>query len=213
MERNCGIRLDERRPIIVWARRFAAYKRPEALLSDTGRLHRLLESGLQVVVSGKAHPHDDQGKLRVERLVQAGLEFRRSGLGFVFIPDYNWYLGQALTQGADLWLNTPRRGLEASGTSGMKAAVNGALAVTVSDGWANEVDWRGMGWVLDECDPGRCLWDLLEGEILPSFWARNSSGLPTAWIERMRSAIAHVADRFSTSRMLEQYLSELYHLR
>jgi starch phosphorylase len=128
-----------------------------------------------------------------------------------FIPDYSLTMAQKFVAGSDVWLNTPERGVEACGTSGMKAGLNGALMASVSDGWVDEVNWRDIGWVLsDDEDLAISLYEVLERHILPGFYARGLNGVPESWISRMRATIQLVATRFSATKMLETYKEKLY---
>jgi starch phosphorylase len=204
---------------LVWARRVAGYKRLELLTADSERLARIVghpQRPMQVIVAGKAHPQDEAAK----QTLQAFLERIRSipllRDRVVFIPNYDLDIARRLVAGADVWINTPRPPLEASGTSGMKAGVNGALALTVPDGWAAELDWRDRGWVIDGewSDDERAeictLYDLLEFEIAPCFYDRDQDGLPHAWIAAMKSSMSAIGGHYSTRRMLLEYIDKLY---
>ncbi|MFZ2202000.1 MAG: glycogen/starch/alpha-glucan phosphorylase, partial [Microgenomates group bacterium] len=128
-----------------------------------------------------------------------------------FISDYSMALAQKFVTGADVWLNTPERGVEACGTSGMKAGLNGALMASVSDGWMDEVNWRDIGWILsDDEDLAVSLYEDLERHILPLFYSHELGGVPEAWINRMRSTIQLVSTRFSATKMLQMYSERLY---
>ncbi len=200
---------------MVWARRFAQYKRAGLLASDVDRLRTILrdpDRPVQLIIAGKAHPADEAGKAMMRDLLAtigaAGLSDR-----VAFIPDYRLEVAATLTAGADLWINTPRKPLEASGTSGMKAGDNGALLLTVLDGWASEVEWHGIGWTLageDDGEDAARLYDHLEREIVPTFFRRDSDGTPGDWAERMRRTLALTLSRYSTRRMLHEYLDEIY---
>ncbi len=209
---------------IGFARRFATYKRAHLLFHDIDRLRDILgrgEGGVQVVLAGKAHPADHGGQELIRRLFQLGQSDELRGRIF-FLEDYDMQVGQMLAQGVEVWLNTPRPPLEASGTSGQKAAVNGALNLSVLDGWWPE-GWDGEnGWAIgepgqatgaseEECDQrdAAALYRLLEEEVLPAFAAREG-GLPLAWIRRMKQAMATITPRFSSHRMVSEYLELLY---
>ena len=206
---------------VGFARRFAEYKRPNLLLQDPDRLARLLldsKRPVQIIVAGKAHPDDEVGK----RLVREWLEFVNRPevrARAVFLEDYDMALAQQLVQGVDLWINTPRRPWEACGTSGMKVLVNGGLNVSTLDGWWAEAYEPGVGWAIGESDgtgtsvdsdDAERLYQVLEREIAPMFYERDARGLPLAWIERMRASIAELAPRFSSNRMLKEYIEQLY---
>jgi glycogen phosphorylase len=204
------------------ARRFATYKRPHLLLADPDRLLRLLahpERPVQLILAGKAHPEDVEGKRLIQHWVQfaARADARRH---VVFLEDYDMRMATELVQGVDVWINTPRRPWEASGTSGMKVLVNGGLNVSMLDGWWAEAFQPDCGWAIGEGetelgmdtdmrDAGR-LYTLLEQEVVPEFYARDSSGLPRRWIARMRSSMALLAPRFSSVRMLQEYVEQAY---
>lgn len=207
-----------------FARRFAAYKRPTLLLHDPARLARLLthsECPIQLVIAGKAHPHDEDGK----RMIKAWIDFISHAQLFhrvVFIEDYDMALAAELVQGVDVWLNTPRRPWEASGTSGMKVLVNGGLNCSELDGWWAEAYEQGIGWAIGDgqehgndsrwdAQEADQLYSLLEEEIAPAFYSRDERGIPMGWTERMRRSMAGLTPRFSANRMVREYV-ELYYL-
>jgi len=215
--------LSPRTLTISFARRFAAYKRANLLLRDRERLIRLLTDSrhpVQIIFAGKAHPHDLKGKEIIRELVH----FASSpGLGgrIVFLEDYDMTAARYLVSGSDVWLNTPRRPLEASGTSGMKAAANGVLNLSVLDGWWAEGFDPEYGWAVgrgeEYSDPGlqdevesKALYDLLEREIVPLFYERGRDGLPVEWIRRMKAAMEVLGARFSSHRMLMEYTEQIY---
>jgi glycogen phosphorylase len=207
-----------------FARRFATYKRPNLLLHDPARLLRLLndpQRPVQLILAGKAHPADREGQL----LIQQWIRFIRqpeARLRVVFLSDYDMLLTEHLVQGVDVWINTPRRPWEASGTSGMKVLVNGGVNLSELDGWWAEAYTPEVGWAIgdrqehDE-DPAwdaaeaDAIYDLLEREIVPEFYARDENGIPTAWIARMRESMARLAPRFSANRSVREY-TETYYL-
>ena len=206
-----------------FARRFAAYKRPNLLLHDPDRLTALLQKSdrpVQLIIAGKAHPKDGAGK----ELVRTWSDFiRRSKLQsrIVFLADYDMSLAERLVQGVDLWINTPRRPWEASGTSGMKVLVNGGLNLSELDGWWAEAYRPEVGWALGDGrehgdDPAwdareaEQLYRLLEEEVIPAFYDRDSSGVPTTWTNRMRLSMAELTPQFSTNRMVREYVEKLY---
>ncbi len=204
------------------ARRFATYKRPHLLLAAPERLLRLLTQlgrPVQLILAGKAHPEDVEGKRLIQHWVQfaARPEARRH---VVFLEDYDMRMATELVQGVDVWINTPRRPWEASGTSGMKVLVNGGLNVSMLDGWWAEAFQPDCGWAVgegdtrtdieaDTRDAGQ-LYALLEQEVVPEFYARDATGLPRRWIARMRSSMARLAPQFSSVRMLQEYVQEAY---
>ncbi|UPG83858.1 alpha-glucan family phosphorylase [Luteibacter aegosomatis] len=198
------------------ARRFTGYKRMNLLLQDPPRLIRLLTNPsrpLQLIVAGKAHPEDVEGKHQV----QAWVAFTRRPdvLGrAVFLEDYDLALAQRLVQGVDVWLNTPRTPWEACGTSGMKTLANGGLNVSTLDGWWAEAYDAACGWAIpaagNDTEDASTLYRLLEDEVVPCFYERNAHGLPTHWVQRMRASMSRLAPHFSSNRMLLGYLEDFY---
>jgi starch phosphorylase len=212
-----GRTLDADALTIGLARRFTAYKRPTLLLRDAERLARLLKDPrrpVQIIVAGKAHPHDENGKA----LVQDWVRFvRRSDIRAraVFLADYDLRLAERLVQGVDLWLNTPLPPWEACGTSGMKVLVNGGLNLSALDGWWQEAYRPEVGWALEHDDwnedrDASRLYELLERELVPAFYERNPSGLPPAWLGRMRESIATLTPTYSANRALREYAERFY---
>jgi starch phosphorylase len=208
---------------IGFARRFATYKRATLLLRDIDRLKALVgdaQRPVQIIIAGKAHPRDDGGKNLIRDIIHA---VRDSELRphIVFLEDYDISMAKYLVQGCDVWLNTPRRPLEASGTSGMKAVANGALHLSTLDGWWAESYSPDLGWAIgggeeyedtdyqDEVE-GASLYDQLEREIIPLFWERGTDDLPRGWIARMKSSISTLTPRFSSNRMLRDYIRSAY---
>ncbi len=203
-----------------FARRFAEYKRPNLLLRDEPAFRRLLLNPLrpvQILVAGKAHPDDVQGKALVEEWTRfvADPQLR---MRCVFLEDYNLSLAQELVQGVDVWINTPRRPWEACGTSGMKVLVNGGLNLSALDGWWVEAYEPDVGWAIgdprlpsnDERD-ARELLRILEQEIVPSFYERDGEGLPRGWLKQVRASMSRLTPRFSANRMLRDYVTGFYH--
>jgi starch phosphorylase len=207
---------------VGFARRFAVYKRPDLLLHDENRLIRLLANParpVQMVIAGKAHPEDIQGKRLIQRWVKFAQRPEIRGR-VVFLGDYDMALAEQLTQGVDLWINTPRRPLEACGTSGMKVLVNGGLNLSELDGWWAEahnpdVGWKlGTGDHLPETDQDRVdaeqLYRLLEDEIVPCFYTRDRHGIAVDWVARIRASMATLTPQFSANRMLREHLEGYY---
>jgi starch phosphorylase len=206
-----------------FARRFATYKRVDLLLHDLDRLERILcgtGSRAQLIIAGKAHPADTTGKA----MIKAWADFiARCNVRphVIFLVDYDMDLAEHLVHGVDLWLNTPRRPWEASGTSGMKVLANGGLNLSELDGWWAEAYAPEVGWALgdglehdhdpavDEAEAER-LYDLLEQEIIPEFYDRDEEGIPRGWIARVRESMARLTPRFSTNRMMANYLDHYY---
>jgi len=206
-----------------FARRFATYKRPNLLLHDPQRLLRLLtnpQRPVQLIIAGKAHPEDHAG----QALIQEWIRFIRrpeTRPHVVFLADYDMRLTERLVRGVDLWINTPRRPWEACGTSGMKVLVNGGINLSELDGWWAEAYTPGVGWALGDGqehsdDPGwdaveaEALYDLLEREVIPEFYARDRNGIPTAWVARMRESMARLTPRFSAHRTVREYTEQYY---
>lgn len=220
---RAGQPLDNRTLTIGFARRFAGYKRATLLFRDPDRLARILnnpERPIQVVFSGKAHPRDEPAKALIRDVLQFSRrpEFRDR---VVLLERYDVELARTLVQGADVWLNTPLRPLEASGTSGMKAVANGALHMSVLDGWWWEAYRPGLGWAIGrdrlDDDPeaqdafdANSMYDLLENEVAPAFYDRDADGIPRAWVERMKASIAAFAPVYNTSRMVAEYAGTAY---
>jgi len=208
---------------IGFARRFATYKRADLLFRDEERLSAILSSKdrpVQVIIAGKAHPADRPGQGVIEHIFTLSRSDRLRGRVFV-VEDYDMRIARFLVGGVDIWLNNPRRPLEASGTSGMKAAINGVPSVSILDGWWDEGYNGRNGWAIgdresdgdeaaqDEADATE-LYRLLEEEIVPRFFQRRADNVPEAWVETMRAAISAALWQFSTARMLSEYVDRLY---
>jgi starch phosphorylase len=206
-----------------FARRFATYKRPNLLLHDPERLLRLLtnpQRPVQLIMAGKAHPADQTG----QELIRQWVRFSRqpgTRPHVIFLSDYDMLLAEQLVQGVDVWINTPRRPWEASGTSGMKVLVNGGINLSELDGWWAEAYTPEVGWALGDGqehgdDPAwdaaeaNALYDLLEQQVIPEFFARDENGIPTAWVKRMRQSMAQLTPRFSADRTVREYTEQQY---
>jgi starch phosphorylase len=212
LNEQLGTELDPQRLTAVWARRFAAYKRPTLLLTDLNRLARLLNDSarpMQVVISGNANEADVEGMEALEKITAAVQHESLRGR-VAYLPHYVTDTTKWLAGGADVWLNTPVRGMEACGTSGMKASLNGALQFSTSDGWFDEVDGAMIGWVLPELDADKVLYDALEHEVAPLFYDRNADGVPVGWTEKLRAAVELMERQFTAHRMLDDYYSKMY---
>lgn len=204
-----GFGYDPQRLVITWARRLAEYKQPFALFTDIARLKALVSNPgkeIQILYAGNAHGHDERIKSIIEKIIEIASN-ELSG-HVIFIPNYNISLANHLVSGSDIWLNTPQYGLEASGTSGMKALSNGVLNMTVADGWAQEVSWNEMGWELQPENIPDQVYSLLEQEVCPMYYER-SNVIPTEWVKKMRLSI-ETSRNFSTERVLEEYYKYLY---
>ena len=206
---------------IGFARRFATYKRATLLFRDVARLKKILtdrDRPVQIVIAGKAHPKDQPGKMLIREIVQLARDpdlLRH----IVFLEDYGIQVARELVQGVDLWLNNPRRGEEACGTSGMKAGINGVLNFSILDGWFDEAFEISGGWAIGEREPyaedqdeihSRAIYSTLENEIIPLYYDRNDEGIPAEWIRRMRQSLMNLSPQFNSQRMVCEYMSQLY---
>jgi starch phosphorylase len=214
------VELDPNALTIGFARRFAPYKRADLLLQDRARLAKLLRDArrpVQFLFAGKSHPADEPGKEILAGVVRLAREEPR----VVFLKDYDIELAGHLVHGADVWLNNPRRFLEASGTSGMKAAANGVLNVSVLDGWWDEGYRPELGWAIpsgatidrpatDDRAEAEGLYRLLERDVVPAYFDRDANGLPQRWIQMMRASIRRVATDFAARRMVLDYFDSAY---
>jgi starch phosphorylase len=219
-----GVLLDNRILTIGFARRFATYKRAYLPLQDFDRLLSIMnnkEMPVQFIFSGKAHPADEPGKLIIQQIYRA-IKDSRTGGRIVFLEDYDMNIARYLVQGVDVWMNNPRRLNEASGTSGMKAAANGVLNFSISDGWWHEGYNQENGWKIgddktyedaseqDKAD-AESLYNIMENEIVPLFYKNRLSILPSHdWVVRMKESIRTLAPQFSTTRMVKEYLKKYY---
>jgi starch phosphorylase len=211
---------------IGFARRFATYKRANLFLRDLDRIKKIIQGDkerkrkVQFVISGKAHPKDMPGKDFIRKIIHT---IREAGLdnSVVFVPNYDIHIARLMVSGCDIWLNTPRRPREASGTSGMKGSMNGLMNVSILDGWWGEADYVRTGWPIghgeeydnpeyqDEVE-ANALYDLLEQEIVPLFYERDNEGLPRGWIAKMKDTIRLNCPTFNTARMLRDYAMRGY---
>lgn len=219
-----GVLLEPYSLTIGFARRFATYKRANLIMRDVDRLIRIITNAdmpVQIIFAGKAHPADEPGKLLIQQVYRA-VKDSRAGGRLVFLEDYDMNLARLLVQGVDVWMNTPRRPNEASGTSGMKAAMNGVLNFSVLDGWWREGFNGKNGWAIGEekdyTDPNeqderdaQSLYATLENEIIPLYYgSRAGDDIPHAWIERIKESMRTLIPQFSTRRMLKEYLQQAY---
>jgi len=218
-----GTLLDPDALTIGFARRFTAYKRPELVFHDPERLAQILNAAgrpVQIIFAGKSHPADDIGKHNLQRVYRRALDPAFGGR-VAFVDDYDLHVAHFLVQGCDVWLNTPRKPLEASGTSGMKAAINGVPHLSVADGWWAEGFNGSNGWVIDggvagdnndavDAADAAALYRLLEEEIVPAFYDRDGANVPRRWLATVKEAIRSVAPRFCARRMVKEYVSGMY---
>lgn len=206
-----------------FARRFAAYKRPNLLLHDPERLLRILtnpDRPVQLIIAGKAHPADSQG----QAMIQEWMRFigrHKTSKHVVFLADYDMLMSERLVQGVDVWINTPRRPYEACGTSGMKVLVNGGLNLSELDGWWAEAYSPDLGWALGDgkehnSDPAwdakeaEALYTILENEVIPEFYSRDRNGIPVAWVARIRESMTRLTTHYSSNRTVREYTEEYY---
>ena len=209
---------------ICFARRFTSYKRAVLLFQDLERLGRILNGGgrgVRLIFSGKAHPRDEEGKRYIQKIVRVSkMEDFRGRV--IFLEDYDMEVGRYMVQGGDVWLNTPMRNHEASGTSGMKAGVNGGLNLSILDGWWVEGYGKNNGWVIgagesyEDREYGYKvesvdLYKTLEEEVIPLYYDRDGEGLPRVWIQMMKESIKSIMPIFNTDRMLKEYIEKLYY--
>jgi starch phosphorylase len=208
---------------LAFSRRFATYKRPNLLLRDPERLLRLLtnpQRPVQLILAGKAHPADEPGKAMIQEWIRF-INRPEARPHVMFLSDYDMSLAEHLVQGADVWLNTPRRPWEASGTSGMKVLANGGLNVSELDGWWAEAYTEKVGWALGDRhehgdDPAwdaaeaERLFQLLEQEVIPAFYSRDKKGIPNGWVARIRESMATLAPQFSANRTVREYTEKYY---
>jgi starch phosphorylase len=215
--------LDPEALTIGFARRFASYKRGNLLLKDPKRLVELLrdtEQPVQLVFSGKAHPKDTEGKEIIRQIIHFATRYdvRRR---IVFLEDYDINVARILVRGVDVWLNNPRRPMEASGTSGMKAAINGALNISTLDGWWCEGYKPDSGWVIgagesyddsayQDMVESQAIYNILENEVIPLFYTRSADNIPRAWIHRIKNSLKWITPRFNTHRMVAMYTRRFY---
>ena len=208
---------------IGFGRRFATYKRAALILKDMDRLLKLLtnkDRPVQILFAGKAHPQDIPGKDIIRQIIhfERNPDARRR---MVFLEDYDMVVARYLVQGVDVWLNTPRRPLEASGTSGMKAALNGAINLSVLDGWWDEAYDVATGWAIGRREEYRedalqddiesnALFDILEKEVVPLFYTRGVDDLPRQWISKMKTSMRAIGPQFNTNRMVREYMDKMY---
>ena len=217
---GAGTLLDQEALTIGFGRRFATYKRADLLFRDPDRLQRLLVDPwrpVQIVFAGKAHPADEPGKQILQRVYAHTREARFEGR-IAFIEDYDMHVAHRLVQGVDLWLNVPRAPLEACGTSGMKAGLNGVPQLSTLDGWWSEGYDGSNGWAIPLTQAGEAgdaadaeqLYRLLEQGVIPLFYDRDAQGVPRGWVEKMKHAMHAAGERFTAQRMVRQYVTDYY---
>lgn len=211
VEKVSGLKWQENWLLAGWGRRIVGYKRPKAIFQDVDRLAAILRDAdrpVRLIFAGVPHPADEDGRRELSEI----LEIIRTKLSDVvcYLPDYNFEIAGTMTAGCDLWLNTPVVGFEASGTSTMKAMLNGTLLATTRDGWLDEIEINGVGWELDDVNPGADFMDLLDKEIKPEYYFDNKSGPADKWLQKMLTGREIISYKYSASRMLKDYVEELY---
>ena len=218
-----GTMFDQATLTIGFARRFTSYKRPELLFADPDRLAKIVNAWgrpVQFVFAGKAHPADDGGKHHLQHIYHHALDPKFGGR-IAVVDDYDLHVSHFLVQGCDVWMNNPRKPLEASGTSGMKAAINGTPHMSIGDGWWAEGFTGENGWLIEgEPHPGddgaqdwadaQALYTLLEQQLVPAFYDRDAAGVPHRWLQVVKESIRTVLPRFSARRMVKEYAREMY---
>jgi glycogen phosphorylase len=218
-----GTLLDPNALTIGFARRFTGYKRSELVFHNPDRLVSILTAArrpVQLVFAGKAHPADETGKHNIQKVYRRAIDSMFAGR-IAFVDDYDLHVAHFLVQGCDVWLNNPRKPLEASGTSGMKASINGVPHLSIGDGWWAEGYTGQNGWLIDsrpssddhdavDAADAETLYQLLEREVVPSFYDRDGQGIPHRWIAMVRQAIMSVTPRFSARRMVKEYAEKVY---
>ena len=218
-----GTMFDHHTLTIGFARRFTGYKRPELVFSDPDRLARILNARgrqVQMVFAGKAHPADDIGKHHLQRIYTRALDPKFGGR-IAFVEGYDLHVAHFLVQGCDVWMNNPRKPLEASGTSGMKAAINGTPHMSIGDGWWAEGFTGSNGWLIDgDADPNdhgakdwadaQAIYTLLEEQLVPAFYDRDVNGIPRRWLRFVKESIRTVLPQFSARRMVKDYVRDMY---
>jgi starch phosphorylase len=218
-----GTMFDHNTLTIGFARRFTGYKRPELIFSDPDRLARILNAPgcpVQILFAGKAHPADDIGKHHLQRIYKRALDPKFGGR-IAFVDGYDLHVAHFLVQGCDVWMNNPRKPLEASGTSGMKAAINGTPHLSIGDGWWAEGFTGTNGWLIDgQADPNdhgaqdwadaQAMYALIEQQLVPTFYNRDANGIPREWLRIVKESIRTVLPRFGTRRMVKEYVKQMY---
>jgi alpha-glucan phosphorylase-like protein len=207
-----GVVLKPEALTITWARRIAAYKQPLLLFSDMERLKSIVEAEakpVQIILAGKAHPADATAKAMISDILRILDEYDLED-NIVFVPNYNLELAHLLVSGSDVWLNTPIKGQEACGTSGMKAALNGVLQCAISDGWTDEIPLDQLGFSIDPINSAQSLYNMLEQRVVPLYYAQNEYGFSEDWVSRMCGTVLMASKQYSAERMLAEYIEKLY---
>lgn len=210
---NSGVDWNPETLTLTWARRIAAYKQPLLIFSELERLNKIVantKKPVQIILAGKAHPGDTNAKEMISQIIRF-INSAELTSSVVFLPNYSMEMAKILVSGSDVWINTPEKGKEACGTSGMKAGLNGVLQAAISDGWTDEIDLASVGFFINPHDSAKSFFDQLEKEIIPLYYnERNFSGVPENWVEKMKATIGACQNRFTSERMLLEYVTELY---
>lgn len=207
-----GRRFDPHVLTITWARRFAVYKQPMLIFSQIERLKKIVnhaERPVQILLAGKAHPSDMTAKAMIEQIIKI-IETENLSDRIFFLPNYNLELAKSILSGSDVWLNTPEKGKEACGTSGMKSALNGVLQCAISDGWTDEVNLSDIGFSISEMDSSESLYRIIENDIAPMYYTKAEGHRPEHWCEKIRKTIMATYPAYTTERMMKQYFESLY---
>lgn len=212
INQTCVVKLKPEVATIVWARRFTSYKQPALLFSEIESLKKLSQTAhgaLQVIIAGKSHPRDSEGKKLIPHIHEL---IKKADLShfIVFVPDYSLETATFFVQGADVWLNTPVPGWEASGTSGMKAGANGVLQCSTRDGWIDEVDLTRIGWELANKNTAQSLYTTITNNILPQYYTFDAGSFNVGWVKKMRETMQTIWENYSTTRLLKDYMEKLY---
>ena len=196
--------------VIAWTRRIAGYKRPMILFDDVKQLTAIIRSQnfpVRLLISGKPHYGDDEGQEFLRKILD--LVGKSDGY-IVYLQNYDRDLARLILAGVDVLVNSPVRGFEACGTSGMKSGLNGVLSCATLDGWVNEVDWSGIGWVLESDHFSNDFYKILEHEIMPLYYLKDSNGVPFHWVQRMKNMIKLTSEKFTTKRMVNELVEKVY---
>ena len=212
-----GVMLDPDVLTIGFARRMTSYKRPDLILKDLDRLEKIVNNSdrpVQIIFAGKAHPSDNPGKKLIQEIVKVSQDHRFKGR-IAFVEDYGEEVGKNMVRGVDVWLNNPLIPMEACGTSGMKASLNGVLHLSCRDGWWPEGyngknGWQIGGEVSNDMQDANSIYDILENDIVPRYYTLNEDGLPMSWITMMREAMKSISPHFNARRMMQDYLDKFY---
>lgn len=207
-----GLHLSPHTLTLTWAKRVTSYKQPLLLFSDIGRLKNIITNSnypVQIIFSGKAHPSDLEAKAMIAEIVKL-IDKENLSKNIFFLPNYTTSLTKILVSGSDVWLNTPKKGQEACGTSGIKSALNGGLQCAISDGWTEEVELSKIGFSIQPENSANSFYEVLEKQIVPLYYDKAEGHRPKDWCNKMRETLLAVYPQFTTERMLKEYFQKLY---